>query len=39
MCKAKSCKYWKDCLVRRECTDSHCADYEKRQEKPKQPKR
>lgn len=35
MCKAKSCKYWKKCLVRKECMDSRCADYEKAPEKPK----
>lgn len=27
MCKAKNCKYWKTCAVRRECTDFSCADY------------
>lgn len=27
MCKAKSCKYWKTCLVKRDCQDHSCNDY------------
>lgn len=33
MCKAKKCMYWKECLVKRECTDFHCADYKEKKEK------
>lgn len=28
-CKATSCKYYKGCLVKRECMDSRCGDYER----------
>jgi hypothetical protein len=33
MCKAKSCKYYKTCIVKRECTDFCCGDYVKGQDK------
>ena len=29
MCKAKSCKYWKSCLVKRALMDFRCLDYVK----------
>ena len=28
-CKAKSCRYWKKCLAKRECMDFRCNDYER----------
>lgn len=28
-CKAKSCKYYKKCLAKRDCMDSRCGDYER----------
>lgn len=31
MCKAKECKYYKNCIVKREMLDFKCSDYEKKQ--------
>lgn len=33
MCKAKSCTYWKSCLVKRECMDFCYGDYMKAPDK------
>lgn len=40
MCKAKSCKYYKQCLCKRDLVgDSRCGDYEKNPNyKPKEVK-
>lgn len=35
-CKAKSCKYWKECLAKRECCDFRCNDYEPKSTTPRQ---
>ena len=29
MCKAKSCRYWSKCVVKRDCCDDRCNDYER----------
>lgn len=41
MCKAKSCKYWKQCLVKRELVgDTRCGDFERNSNyKPKEVKK
>ena len=39
MCKAKSCKYWKKCLVKRECMDFCCSDYVKDENKTQKSKK